>query len=64
MKGWRTLTFNGLVVVGGVVAYLDATDLSALDAVLPDGAGALLGIGIGVANVVLRMVTTTPVGKK
>lgn len=64
MKGWRTIAFNAAVVVGGVVAYLDASDLSALDRFLPDGSGPLLAIALGVANVALRYVTTTPVGRR
>lgn len=64
MKGWKTVMFNGLIVLGSVIAYLDIADFTVLDNFLPKGTGALIGIGIGVVNIVLRAITTTPIGKK
>jgi hypothetical protein len=51
MKGYRTLLFNGLLIAAGVVSYLAGASLPAAW-VIP----------VGIANVVLRMITTTPVG--
>lgn len=59
MKGWRTLLANGLIVVAGIVAYLDMAGLSGI---LP-ARYAWLPVAVGVLNIVLRYMTTTPVGK-
>lgn len=61
LKGWRTIAFNVLSILAVVVAYLDASDLKTI---LPDHWGAYAALGIGVANVILRTVTTTTVGQK
>lgn len=60
MKGWRTLLANGLIVLAGIVAYLDMAGLSGI---LPSKY-AWLPVAVGVLNIVLRYVTTTAVGKK
>jgi hypothetical protein len=57
MKGWRTLLVNSGVAAFGV---LEATDWTAL--LGSDSAGWAV-TGIAVANMVLRSITTTPVGK-
>lgn len=59
MKGWRTLGLNAAVALLGVAQATDWTHVL--------GASATAGwvvTGIGVANMVLRSVTTTPVGQK
>ncbi len=59
MKGWRTLAMNGVVILGGVLAYLDTAGLRD---VLP-AHYAWVPIALGAVNVALRLVTTTPVGR-
>lgn len=54
LKGWRTVAFNGLVIAGAVVAYL------ANSSAVP----AKYVLAVGVTNIVLRYVTTTPMGVK
>jgi uncharacterized membrane protein len=60
LKGWRTIAVNVVVVAAGVVAYLNDSTLGSL---LPPKY-AWVPIAIGVANIVMRSVTTTPVGQK
>jgi hypothetical protein len=57
MKGWRTLLVNSGIAAFGV---LEATDWSTM--LGSDGAGWAV-TGIAVANIVLRSLTTSPVGK-
>ena len=57
MKGWRTLALNLAVTGFGV---LEATDLTGL---LGSESAGWAVTGIGIANMVLRSITTTPVGK-
>jgi hypothetical protein len=57
MKGWRTLALNLGVSLFGV---LEATDWSG--ALGNDKAGWVM-TGIGIANMVLRTLTTTKVGR-
>ena len=59
-KGWRTIGFNILIVAAAVVAFLDQADLASI---FPYDAGPYILLGIGIANILLRMVTTTPVGQ-
>lgn len=60
LKGWRTLAANGLIVLAGVLAYLDTAGLGAL---LPPRY-AWLPVAVGALNVALRLVTTGPVGSR
>ena len=60
MKGWRTLAANGLVILVGVLAYLDAADLGQ---VLPPRY-AWVPVALGALNVALRIVTSGPVGQR
>lgn len=60
MKGWRTLLANALIVLAGIIAYLD---MAGLAAIIPPKYS-WVPIAIGVLNIVLRYMTTTPVGKK
>ena len=59
-KGWRTLAANGVVVLAGVLAYLDTAGLGHL---LPPKY-AWVPIALGALNVALRLITTGPVGSK
>ena len=59
MKGYRTMILNGAVVALPVIDYLSSNG-AVISALLgPAGATALSLLGL--ANMVLRWVTTTPV---
>lgn len=58
MKGWRTLAFN---ILSAIVPILSLTEFRG---VLPEAWLPLWMLFVAVANVVLRMVTTSPVGRK
>lgn len=67
MKGYKTLVFNALMAIIGIVHALNA------DAALP-GADAVQGVvdqfstwfdsALVVGNIILRAITTTPILKK
>jgi hypothetical protein len=59
-KGWRTLAANALIILAGVLAYLQTAGLAS---VLPPKY-AWLPIVLGALNVALRLITTGPVGSK
>lgn len=61
MKGYRTAIFNGALVALPVVDWL-ATNGTFLTPVLGANAGAVLSV-VGLANMVLRWITTTPIFK-
>lgn len=63
MRGWKTLLLN-LVIGGGVLLVELLTFLGAADwyAVLPPERAALAVLGLGVANILLRHVTSGPAG--
>jgi hypothetical protein len=58
MKGWRTLAFNLLIAVGGVIVTFD------WGSVLPAEYVGPAAIVVGLIGAGLRAVTTTPVGTK
>ena len=58
MKGYRTLILNGLAVIG-TAGLTWAIGINWADYVSPTVAMIILGA----ANIGLRMITTTPVGK-
>ena len=59
MKGYKTLLVNGLIVAGvAVLQFVVGADLSAV--MKPEVAVVV----IAVANIGLRLLTSTPVGKK
>ena len=57
MKGWRTLGVNAAVAGFGVLAAADWT------VVLGDQRAGWAVTALGIANMVLRSLTTTPVGQ-
>ena len=58
MKGWRTLLLNAAIALFGL---LEATDWTAL---LGGDAGGWAVTAIAIANMALRSLTTTRIGKK
>jgi len=60
IKGWKTLAFALVMAVLGVMQTFDWTTVVPQD---KTWSGAVM-IGIGAVIAALRMVTTTPVGKK
>ncbi len=59
MKGFKTLLFNGgLIAAASVLHYIVGTDLTSV--IGPTGSL----IVVGAANIILRFLTTTPVGVK
>ena len=56
LKGYRTVIFNIATVV---VALAEMTDV--FNVVAP-GSGPIILLAVGVANLVLRYLTTTPIG--
>ena len=56
MKGWRTLAANALAMV---VPVLELTELRD---VMPDNWLPWYALGLALANMGLRWITTTPVG--
>lgn len=62
VKGWKTILINGLIVLASVAAYVDAAGVGQY---FPEGGRyAWVPMAIGILNIVLRAVTTTPVFKK
>lgn len=65
MKGFRTLIFNTAIavlpVLGETLAFLDVFDWKTI--LPPEYAGWFI-LAIGLLNIWLRMITTTPVGEK
>ena len=63
LKGWRTVAFNALTGAASVallvLGYLQTVDLSS---VLSPRDALFAAVAINVANIVLRAVTTTPLG--
>jgi len=59
MKGWRTLGLNAALALVGVAQATNWTDVLGSSA----SAGWVV-TGVAVANMVLRSITTTPVGQK
>ena len=59
MKGWRTLGLNAAVALIGVAQATNWTDVLGSNA-----AGGWVVTGVAIANMMLRALTTTPVGKR
>lgn len=62
MKGYRTVILNGAMVALPVIDYLSSNGAVVGALLGPAGATALSLLGL--ANLVLRWVTTTPIFKK
>lgn len=66
-KGWRTIFVNAAVAIGAVIpAIVDyivggSVDLAAL---LPPGLSVYLIPALTILNMILRRMTTTPIGKR
>lgn len=65
LKGYRTIIFNGFIAaVPSLLFVLDKLQALDMSAYLSPGGVTLTGIGIGLAGMWLRMITTGPVGSK
>ncbi len=58
LKGWRTMLLNTLVLIMPIL------ELSEITAVMPDGWQPWYVIVVALGNMMLRSLTTTPVGVK
>jgi hypothetical protein len=56
LKGWRTTLFNVAVIIAGLAQYVDLINIIA-----PQYTPLVL-LAVGVANLVLRYLTDTPMG--
>lgn len=69
MKGYRTLVFNALMFIGGLLVTMgvlkpeDAPSADTANGILDHLDGIIL-LGAPVVNAVLRFITNTPVGAK
>lgn len=65
IKGYRTLGFNGLMVAAGVLAWvnMDARGFVGAFVSEPGAAGRTIAV-LGLANCVLRILTTSPWGTR
>ena len=65
VKGWRTVIFGGaLTLAGGALDILNALQLVDITPLLPPEHALKVIAAIGIATVVLRLVTTGRVGHK
>jgi hypothetical protein len=64
LTGWRTVIINGLmaagVVLGEILQFLVGFDWAA---VFSPRQAVLIVLGVNVANIILRSITTTAIGK-
>lgn len=58
MKGWRTIIVNAALAVLGILESADFTDL------LSESAIGYVLLAVSVLNMILRKMTSTPVGTK
>lgn len=58
LKGWRTLAFNALALVVMLADMREVVDA------IPSDMEPWFALAVAVANIGLRYVTTTPVGRK
>ena len=56
LKGWRTAIFNIAVIIAGLAQYVDLINIIAPQYT------PLVILVIGVANLILRYLTDTPIG--
>lgn len=57
LKGWRTYLVNALNVIAAIVAFLAVFDWHSL---MPARYAMLMVMGLGILNIILRSMTTTP----
>jgi hypothetical protein len=63
LKGWRTVVFGCLVSLAGLLDALSVIDLTPLlTAWLPEGRVGAAMASIGLVTVILRFITSTPLG--
>lgn len=58
LKGWRTTIFNFAVIVASFAEYMEIISVAS-----PQNAPLII-LAIGIANMVLRYMTTTPIASK
>jgi len=58
MKGWKTLVFNGALALVGVAEAFNWVEI------IPQDYVPIVLACIGLANIILRAITNTPVGSK
>ena len=63
MKGWRTILSNALLAIAPILELLAMHDAE-IRAIIPQEYMAYYTLLVLVANVALRTITTTPVGRK
>jgi hypothetical protein len=64
LKGWRTALFNGLVAAGVVLGEILQFAVGFnWESIVSARQAAYVVLGINIANILLRAVTTTPIGK-
>ena len=61
LKGHRTRLFN---VAGMLPVILEMAGVPGMENLLPAGVMPWYVVGMGIANIALRQITTTPPGKK
>lgn len=61
VKGYKTVIVGALVALLGFLETFDVTNILGL---IPDQYDPLVVSAVGFAMVLLRLITTTPVGKK
>lgn len=65
MKGWRTILFNGLsaaiLVAVPLTGYLAGFNWTSLGVSVE--AAMWIALGMNAANIILRVVTTSPIGR-
>jgi hypothetical protein len=55
LKGYRTILFNTLVMLAGLAEYVDL-----INVIAPEYTPVVLLV-VGIANILIRFITTTPV---
>lgn len=59
MKGWRTVLINLAIAIGGVIVATNWADV-----LPPSYAMTVTTILIPLVNIIMRAITTTPIGSK
>lgn len=64
IKGWRTITVNAIALVPFIVDIVLAFAAEGGGDFIPDAWAPYYGVALVIANVYLRTITTTPMGRK